>query len=423
MKEDLLQYIWKIRKLPEENLKTVSGQPISILNPGKHNTNAGPDFLESRITIGATHWAGQVEIHVKSSLWYDHHHDVDPAYENVILHVVYEHDKDVYRKDGSAIPVLELQTYIDKSLINDYDELMQSESWVPCAEKIHLIPSIIKNTWKDRLIIERLERKTLEIQSDLNRFKGDWEKVFLKRLAMHLGTKVNKEAFRILFQVVDRNLLLRHRASLTDLEALLFGQAGFLESEFDDEYPKKLKSQFRFFKHKYQLESMNYSAWKFMRLRPANFPTIRIAQLAQIMLQTEHLLSKCLAIQNPKELVNLFDIKIDNYWRNHYTFDRLSKSTNTKRLGKLTIYNLLINSVAPCMFVYSKEKGEPRYLDRALSLLESIPPEDNYIIRGWKELNYSCEHSLDSQALIQLKNEYCDKRRCMSCQIGHQLIQ
>lgn len=422
MREELLHYIWRTGKFDQNALMTTQGQHITILNPGTYNTNAGPDFLEAQVKLDETVWAGHIEMHVQASDWYRHGHERDQAYHNVVLHVVAENDKPVLDPSGQPIPTLHIGSRIPAEVSKKYQQLLKHESWIPCQHRLHEVPDHIKNLWNDRLIIDRLQDKTNLITEDLVKSKWDWEQIFFVHLAMHLGSKVNKDAFRLLTQSIHLNLLLKHRHSLHELEAILFGQAGLLDADFVDSYPQKLKSTYRFLKKKYDLAPINKSVWNYLRLRPANFPTVRIAQLATLVFLTEHLFSKCLAADSVKELENTFNIDVGQYWTDHYVFDKTSARRSKKKLGKATVLNLIINTVAPFLFVYSKAKDKQEYLDKALQHLESIPAETNHIIKKWNKLGYSALHAMDSQALLQLKNKYCDFTRCLECQIGHYLV-
>ena len=422
MKEDLLHYAWRLKKIDYSQLYTEDNAKIEIINPGVHNSNAGPDFLQAKIKIHDTIWAGHIEMHLNSSDWHKHKHSADPAYDNVILHVVYNHDMDIYRSDGTRIPTVSLQTLISPDLINRYQELMRNESWVYCSDKIESVSEFIKTSWLNRLIVDRLEKKTKVIRSDLERFDMDWERVFFIHLAIHLGAKVNNDGFRFLTESLPLNYLNKYRGSLIEIEALLFGQAGLLDRDFKDEYPKKLKTIFTHQKNKFQTSPINKAVWNFLRLRPPNFPTIRIAQLATLINQTQHIFSKCMAANNVKELINVFEIKVSNYWKNHYVFDKVSQKVIDKKLGQTTIYNLIINCISPFLFVYGREKGVIKYEEKAIRFLEELKPEKNSIIRKWHSLGYEAYSASDTQALIQLKNEYCNYERCLQCHIGNRII-
>lgn len=421
MKEDFLHYIWRTRQFDHTNLKTSEGQSISIIQTGIHNHDAGPDFSDARIRIEDMLWAGNVEIHIKASEWYQHQHHQDSAYNNVILHVVLEEDKRVLRANGRSVPCLELKKRIPFRIIQNYRKLKSGNLWIPCQNQISRVSSISKNLWLDRLLVERLENKTRDMIALLKKNNYDWEYSFYYFLARGFGLKVNAEPFEQLARSLPLNILARHRNSLFQLEALLFGQAGMLEKTFVDEYPQRLRKEYGFLKKKYQLQPINAGCWKFLRMRPANFPSIRIAQFAMLIYQSNHLFSKTLAAKNIKELENMFEVKISNYWQTHYLFDKPSIKRN-KTLGKMSIDLLIINIIVPFLFLYGKLKVNPKVQESALDLLDSIKPERNAIIDQWKKLGFYPISAYQTQALIQLKNYYCDKKKCLSCSIGHEIL-
>lgn len=421
MREDLLHYIWKMKRFDWSDLRTTEGQHVEILHFGIHNHDAGPDFLEGKVKIGETTWAGHIEIHIQSSHWYQHDHQSDPNYDNVILHVVYEDDRPVLDKKGSKVPTIELANRIDNSLLGRYNDLMNNSSWIPCERTFEDIPKIKKMLWLDRLMVERLESKIQPIQNMLEKINYDWEEAFFKSLCRTMGLKVNADAMIALASSIPLKTLLKYKHSHLQLEALLFGQAGMLDRSFEDGYPQRLQREYQMLKNKHGLTTIPSTMWKFMRLRPANFPTIRIAQMAQLIYQSNHLFSKMLAASNLKEIENMFDVKLSNYWKDHYQFDK-STTSRAKRLGKSTIQLLMINTIVPFLFVYGKYKKEEQYVEKALDLLRSCPPEQNAIIKKWKALGMTVDNAHTSQALLQLKNVYCKNQRCMSCAIGHQLM-
>lgn len=421
MKEDFLHYIWRLQRFDQSHLFTTDGQPIQLLAIGDYNIHAGPDFSNARVRIGDTLWAGNIEIHLRASQWLDHQHQKDPAYENVILHVVLEADQIIYHSNGEVIPCLELKNRIDLRLSKNYLRLIRQESWIPCQAQLASVAELTKSLWLDRLLVERLEDKTKAIQEILNQTNNNWEETFYRFLARSYGLQVNPDAFEQLARSLPFNLLGRHKGQLRQIEALFFGQAGLLDRDFSEEYPRQLQQEYQFLKSKYQLRSMPQGSWKFLRLRPANFPTIRIAQFAMLIHQSNHLFSKILAIQNIKEVENMFDRRVSLYWQDHYVFDKISPKKN-KKLGKGTIHLFIINTIAPFLFLYGQQLGEEQYKDKALQLLEALQPEQNKIIKNWKVLGMSPESAYQSQALLQLKKHYCDQRRCLSCAIGHQII-
>lgn len=421
MTEKFLHYLWKMKLLYPDQLQTVSGEKIQILKAGEHNHDAGPDFLNARIKIGKTEWAGTVEIHVKSSEWNLHRHQHDRAYNNVILHVVYENDRGVFHDDGTPVIHLEVKDRFDPGLFDSYQSLMSSASWIPCEKHLPNVSTITVHQWLHRLMIERLEEKTQAIVESLNENQNNWEETFYQFIAAAFGAKVNAEPFRMLARSLPVKILAKHKNSLLQLEALLFGSAGFLDEKFVDDYPSQLKKEFDFLRKKYALQPMKKHLWKFLRLRPANFPTIRLAQFARLVFNSNHLLSKILESPDVKTLFSYFNCEPSDYWLTHYRFDKLSPEKK-KPLGEDAIALLVINMVSPFLFVYGKMKDEEAFINQSLHLLEQLPPEQNQVITHWKRSGVSTKSAFDSQALLQLKNQYCSNFLCLDCAIGHKIL-
>jgi len=421
LKEDFIQYLWRVKKIYLHDLKTTQGESIEIIDVGRHNTNAGPDFLNAKIKIGKILLVGNIEMHLRSSEWIKHKHQNDLAYQNVILHVVLVEDEVVYHGNKSRIPCLELRSRIPPRLSKTYLKLINNETWIPCQHLFHKVSEIQLALWIDRLLVERLQRKTVYISERFEATQNDWESCFFQLLCRNFGTKVNADPFEWLARILPLNLLSKHQNNLLEIEALLFGQAGMLEREFADAYPKKLKKEYQFFRKKYGLEPIHTASWKMLRLRPANFPTIRLAQLASLIFKTRHLFSKSLAAKNVKELENMFDLEVSTYWQTHYVFDNAT-AKRKKKIGKSMIHLLIINTIAPFLFIYGKKNEEQSYQDQALMLLEQIPAEQNKIISRWKELGLAPTSAYETQALLELKNNFCDRKACLSCTIGHQVL-
>lgn len=421
MLEDFLHFVWRTRRIDIRNLKSTQNNSLNIFDFGHYNTDAGPDFLEAKIEIDGTIWAGNVEMHLKSSDWYRHKHEKDPAYNNVILHVVLEHDREVYLPTGEIIPCLELKSLITKSLHAKYQKLIANQTFISCQSEIENVPELVKINLKDRLLVERLEQRTKALTIQLERLKNDWEEITYQQLAKTFGLKVNKEAFEMLARALPLKILNKHKDSLFQLESLFFGQAGMLDVDFEEYYPKKLKKEYAFLKKKYGLKSIPVSAWKYLRMRPANFPSIRIAQFAQFIYQTDHVFSKILAAKNEKEIHNLFKLKVSGYWKTHYSFGKVSKASD-KSLGKSFRDLIIINGIAPLMFVYSKQIDEQSVMNRGLKYLEMVKAEKNKVIKKLQEVGFKVEHSGDSQSLLQLYKSYCQKKRCASCGIGCSIL-
>ncbi|HHH50086.1 MAG TPA: DUF2851 family protein [Saprospiraceae bacterium] len=421
MKEDFLHYLWRLKKFDFTKLQTTAGEKIQIQQTGTLNHNAGPDFINAKIQIGDTLWAGNVEMHLKSSEWLLHNHQKDKAYNNVILHVVLEEDQTIKRQTGEKIPCLELKKRVPQKLSAIYKKLIHNEYWIPCQHQLHEVKKITRELWLDRLMIERLEEKTQAIAQRFEANKQNWEETFYQMLSRNFGVKVNAEAFELLAKSVSILSLAKHKNNLFQLEALLFGQAGLLDEDFKEEYPQKLKTEYTHLRKKFNLTPIHATHWKFLRLRPANFPTVRIAQLAMLIFQSSHLFSKILAIQNVKEVENMFELSISNYWQTHYVFDKKSIKRK-KTLGKNTIHLFVINTIVPFLFFYGNKKGDEKFKDKAMQLLAELPAEKNSIIKKWEELGIHPKSAYQSQALLQLKNNYCQQKKCLNCSIGHAIL-
>lgn len=422
MKEDFLHFLWRTRRLDLDNLTTTNGDPVQILNFGSHNANAGPDFLNAKIKIGETIWAGNIEIHVRSSEWKIHGHQFDKAYDNVILHLVYEEDEIIKRsKTNECIPCLELRERIPKNIIYKYEKLQHNEHWIPCHHHFHTVAEWTKNLWLDRMVVERLERKTEDIARVLTVNKNNWEETFYRFLAKNFGLKVNAFPFEMLAQSLPLLTLLKHKDNVLQIESLLFGQAGMLAEDFEETYPQQLKKEYTFLKNKHQLTAIPVQSWRFLRMRPANFPTIRLAQFSALMSSSAHLFSKILEVETVKDIEALFQISPQEYWKTHYTFDKISEE-KTKKLGKSTVHLLIINTIVPFLFLYGKQKAEEDYKNKALRLLEELKAEKNLITKGWQQLGMKPDSAYQSQALLELKNEYCTHKKCLTCAIGAKIL-
>jgi hypothetical protein len=379
MQEDFLHFIWKYKRFDFRHLITTHGEPIEILSTGDHNHNSGPDFFQAKIKIGDTLWVGNVEIHLKSSDWNRHRHQFDESYDNVILHVVYDHDEEITDSKGRQIPTLVLKELIPSHLIQDYENIIKSKNTIPCQNLIHQVDDFVFSHWIDRLVIERLERKSETIEALLNQCNQDWQEAFYRQIAYGFGLKVNAEGFLKLSENLPLLVLGKHKDHLFQVEALLFGQAGMLNDDLEEDYPNKLKQEYDFLRKKFSLSPMSQTHWKFMRLRPSSFPTIRIAQFAQLIHQSSNLFSKILASESPEQIRSFFQVEASEYWQTHYRFGKVSQAKK-KTIGEKTLDLILINTVVPFLFVYGRKKKQQQYIDMALGLLESIPAEKNNII-------------------------------------------
>lgn len=416
MTERLLQFIWQFQYFNKTGLTTSSGEDLLIIYPGQLNTNQGPDFINAKISIDNTVWAGSIELHIKTSEWYRHQHTKDENYKNVILHVVWEND----RQETGSIPCLELKTRIAKLLLKRYEELMGSSTFVPCAESILNVKEIIWKGWKERLLAERLIRKAALIENYLRENNYHWEETFWWLLARNFGMKVNADAFEAIARSISVKLLAKSKNSIHQLEALLTGQAGLLDNDFEEEYPKLLKREYKFLVQKHDLKPISIPLF-FLRMRPGNFPTIRLAQLAMLVHTSAHLFSRIKEASSVKEVREWFDITANDYWHYHYRFGELS-SYKKKKPGSNMIDSIIINTVVPVLFAYGNHKNEKQYTEKALKWLEDIPAEKNTITSGFSALKISNKKAWDSQALIELKNEYCNKKRCLDCSVGNAIL-
>ena len=415
MKELFLYYIWENR-LIDKNLRTSEGESIDIINPGYRNTNSGPDFLEAKIQIGDKLWAGHVEIHVKSSDWNRHGHQTDKAYKNVILHVVYENDTKV-----NDIPTLTVKGHFDEHLFMQYEKLISSKDWIPCEKSISQVPVFTRLSWLDRMAVERLEGKSKTVTKILEANQFDWEDALYKLLMRYFGLKVNNEAFEHLACILPFKTLLKHADNLLQVEAMLFGCAGFLEADFTEEYPLLLKREFTVMRAKFNLLTMPVERWKFMRMRPGNFPTIRLAQMAQLIHKNGCLFSKIKAAKSISEAKALFDVAASEYWVTHYRLD-IPAEPKPKHLGDTTTDVLVINAVVPLLFCYGKLHKDESICETALQFLEETEAEDNTFIRHFASCGIKADNAMQTQALLHLYNIYCKRKRCLECRIGCVLL-
>lgn len=420
MKEVFILYLWENKLLLPE-LRTTDNKPITILHPGNANHDAGPDFLNARLKIDDTLWAGNVEIHVNASDWYKHRHDVDKAYDNVILHVVYEADKQVYDSNQKAIPMLEIKNAFDTSILLRYRSFIDSRRWIACENMLSKVQRFTWLSWLDRMIAERLEIKTALIFDQLKVTDNDWESCFYQLLVKNFGFKVNQQPFEQLARMLPLKILLKHRDQVFQLEALLYGAAGLLETDFKDDYPQNLQKEFQFLAKKYNLNTMNASQWRFMRMRPVNFPTIRISQLAALIHKHGNLFSQIRFAENSAQIVEILQVVASDYWNNHFQFDKESKG-KTKKLGDDAIRLILINTIVQVIFAFGKSHEDIAMQEKALLLLEDLEPENNSLIRQFETAGLQASNALHTQALLYLHQNYCKPKRCLECRVGHVLM-
>ena len=421
-KEEFLHFIWKFRLYNSRALQCEPGGQLQIIKPGLLNTNAGPDFMDARLRIDETIWVGHVEIHLRSSDWLLHYHQDDPAYDNVILHVVYENDIPIYRKNGCEIPVLVLKGMFDETLLHNYTALLTAANHFPCEKQLREVDSFIVNSFLSRQLVERLELKTAAIYQQLESYKGDWEKTFYYFLSRSFGFKVNATPFELLATSLDLQLLKKYQSNPLQVEALIFGQAGFLNSDFEAAYPASLKKEYNFLKQKHQLFPVEASLWKFLRMRPQNFPTLRLAQYTALLLKHPNLFTRVLEISDFKDYYTLFQqLPIHQYWEDHYHFNKITSRVRIQ-IGKSSIENILINTICVFLYVYGKYTDQEKFMDKAFDLLNFLPPEKNSIVEKYKFAGIQLESAFLSQAVLQLNKIYCSQKKCLNCNIGIKIL-
>ena len=421
MKEEFLHYVWKYKLFSLKKLKGTKSEEIIIIKSGIQNSNSGPDFLNAHLLIDGQKWVGNVEIHLKSSDWYCHNHQEDVSYDAVILHVVLEEDVEVFMKDNKSIPTLALKNKIDSNLLKNYKGLFaNSEKWIPCEKDIGHIDSFLLNNWLERLYIERLEEKSILIKQLLLKTNNDYEAVLFQLLCKNFGMKVNADAFLLLSQSIDFSIIRKESYNESTFSALLFGQAGFLNKNIEDVYYKALQKEYMYLKHKYKLQEVNNNLFQFFRMRPNNFPTIRIAQLVALYFNIQNLFSKLMDMDRLEEIYLLLSVDVSEYWKNHYTFEKESKKTS-KKVTKSFVVLLVINTIIPLRFVYRKGMGTRNDMS-FMNLLRQLPPEKNNIICKFNEYGIGAKTAFESQGLLQLKNNYCNKNECLKCSIGNFLL-
>lgn len=424
MKEEFLHYLWKYSLYDPESLLDNENKKIRVINPGEYNRDSGPDFFNARICIGDTNWAGNVEIHTSSSHFDNHGHNHDPAFDNVILHVVAINDKRVFNSKG--IEVLTTTISFNPDLYDKYLELVNNPCIIACQDQIREIDPLFIRHWLGSVLIERLQDKMEQIMRIYSDTGKDWEETFYRLLVRYFGFRVNTEPFEMLAASLPFRIIRKHADNRFQIEALLFGTAGLLDEglfrdAINDDYYVSLIREYKILSAKYSLQPLHGFIWKFARLRPANFPTVRISQLAAMLSGTGGLFSRALECSNIKQLEGVFEVGASDYWSDHFIFGKKSRFS-PKHTGSQASDLLLINAVIPAIFVYGKTRDQKEVSEKALSFLDEIPSEENSIIEEWKLIGIEAESAFYSQALIQLRNEYCKKRRCLDCRIGARLI-
>ena len=404
-------------------LYCVTGEKLEILSVGILNKDAGPDFSQVKLKIEGTLWIGNAELHIKSSDWMIHGHDKDPAYDSVVLHVVYDDDLKILRRDGSVLPVLVLKNLFSDRLFSNCQNLIDNLNAFPCEKQIrHVDPVVIENVIS-RSIVSRYEYKSAEVMDKLSELKGNWNETFYYYLARNFGFKVNAVPFEMLATSLSQKIFARYKNNPLQIEAMIFGQAGFLSDELLDEYPKKLLSEYIFLKKKYGLQPINISLWKFLRMRPQNFPTIRLAQFAAMIVSSNHLFSKILEIPNLKEISRLFEnLPVNAYWKHHYHFKKLAADEVSLQIGRRSVHNIIINTVCIFLFTYGKYTDQQIYVDRSFAFLNELPSENNIYVNQYVKSGVRSDSALTSQALLQLNKFYCSQKKCLNCGIGIKIL-
>ncbi len=420
MNERLLQFIWQFQYFNKSSLFTDNEEALTIVHPGKYNTDQGPDFLDGKIIIGNTTWAGNIELHLKSSDWNRHRHSSDANYANVILHVVWEHDAEICHSNGSQLPVLVMQPIVANLLLDRFREMMSRQSFVPCETFLPALNDMKWMAWKERMAIERLQRKSQVVVQFLKENNNNWEETFWWMLARNFGIKTNADIFETIARSIPLNVLAKHKNQIHQLEGILLGQAGLLKPDFEEDYPTVLKKEYLFYQKKYQLQQPNLKPF-FLRMRPANFPTVRLAQLAMLVHHSSHLFSKIKEANNVEDILKLLNVTANDYWHYHYRLDDAA-DYHPKQLGQQMTENIVINTVVPILFAYGSFHKEDLIKEKALRYLELLLPEKNIITKQWKNFGVTNKNALDSQALIELKNNYCDTRRCLECAVGNAVL-
>lgn len=417
MTEDFIHYLWQFQKFDRTDLQTETGERLQVVWPGQAHTHAGPDFQNAQVIIDAIKWAGTVEIHLRSSDWIRHTHQTDDAYENVILHVVWIHDQVIFRKDGSAIPTLALQNRTDDSWLNQYRTLIEGREMLACGAQFAESTELSRRLMLDRTLIQRLSLKSEKVQQILVLTRNDWEETSWQMLGRSMGASLNADPMEWLTRQVPLKILRKHRDQPFQKEALLFGASGLLPEQPVDEYSSQLTKEAHYLLKKYQIAPIPASVWKFLRLRPPSFPTVRIAQLAQLAAQPASLFSYILTHPDPAVLEKQWQVSPSDYWQSHYTFGKPSPQ-GIIQVGKDTIHRMIINAVVPLLTAFSHHKSDSGFLDRAIELLERLPPERNSITDTWKKYGLTCQNAADSQGALEWMQSYCTPRKCLHCSIG-----
>lgn len=422
MQEDFLQFVWLHQYFNASDLRTSLGQELKVIKTGFHNFHHGPDFQEARIRLDAMEWSGSVEIHIKSSDWTRHGHQTDSNYANVVLHVVWENDRPIFNTDNQPIPTLELKGRIRPGLLNRYQQIIESKTLIPCESLLKAVKPITRLSMLEKAQMQRLERKSQELIELLGYNQGDWEETAYQWLLRGFGFKTNAENFLTLAKRLPLKIIQKHSSQVFQVEALLYGQSGLIPSQTTHVYEKKLKKEFEFLRTKYSLEpAMDRNHWIFSRVRPSNFPTVRISQVATFLTAQPHVFSTFSEVTDFKELRNLLLLRQSSHWTSHHDFGKQSK-TMIGKMSKTMAENLIINVSVPFLVALYRERQQPIFLEKAQNLLMNMPAEENNVIQKWRVLQWNVSSAFDSQALLELYSNFCSEKRCLSCNIGVELV-
>ena len=416
--EALLHFVWQFRLYNQKDLKTINGEHVTVIDPGQYNQNAGPDFEFAKLQIGNTLWSGHVEIHVSAKDWYHHKHHLDPKYNSTILHIVWEYNYDALRLDDTKISTVELKNYINPTMLLKYQDLMNNLYWIPCEQQVKFVNSLKQNSWLERMAVERMESKFEYLSQLLENSKNHWEKVLLVSLGRAFGMKVNAIAFEHLVQKIEFSLLLKYQTEPLKLEALLFGTSGLIPAPAGDEYTRRLSDEFAYLQKLHHIDTLSETEWKFHRMRPYNFPTFRIAQLAALYQQEVYWFEKILKTENLQTIRNtLKAIQVNRYWEEHFRFST-STSAHTNSLSDTFINHIIINCLAPVLFAFGKFMDNEHQKSKAIEWLYETQREENNITRKFETLGLQNSSAGTSQGLLHLKKNYCEQKKCLSCAIG-----
>jgi len=421
MTEKLLQFIWQSQHINKSCLVTEQGDSLQVIKSGNLNTNQGPDFLNASIRLNDITLVGNIEVHTKASQWHQHNHSTDKNYKNIILHIVWENDEQIVDDNNKEIPTLVVQNLVPKILLERYATLMNSTPTLPCSSFLPALSDISWLAWKERLTTERLLEKSELVLKTFQENNNNWEETFWHLLAYNFGLKVNAEFFKQIAETIAVTTLAKHKNQIHQIEALLFGQANLLNQNFTNDHPKLLQKEYQFLKKKHALKTIQGNCM-FLRMRPANFPTIRLAQLAMLISNSSHLFSKLKEITNVKEIGKIFNVTCNEYWHYHYTLTDETKEYDPKKLGKNMIDNITINTIIPVLFSYGHHRKEDSYKIKAIQWLQELKAEKNNITKQWEQYSIEHKNAFDSQAFIQLTNQYCNKKNCLSCAVGNKIL-